>query len=206
MDLRQLAALRCLYILSSARPAGSGPSASTLELMNTSNAIAAVVLAVASLTAGAATDADSLCPKLPPNSGLTWSYSQGPDFGVCYAEKKGVPSTGLIGVYLGFHPSFTPTAATFAGQGRIEGAVVRWHHKVPEGDEFKVGLEALHELGRETSHIWLLASDAPKLEALRVLAEGLSFRGGAVSSNQALEPTRVGMPPLTAQLQRCAAS
>ena len=30
MDLRQLAALRCLYIFSSAQPAGSGPSASTL--------------------------------------------------------------------------------------------------------------------------------------------------------------------------------
>src|SRR5690606_24691961 len=25
------------------------------------------------------------CPVLPPDSGMTWSYQQGPDFGVCYA-------------------------------------------------------------------------------------------------------------------------
>lgn len=81
----------------------------------------------------------------------------------------------MIGVYLGFNPSFTPSAATFESQSRMEGVEIRWHRMVPDYAEFKVGLETLHQVGRLTSHIWVLADDAQTLAELRQVAEGLSF-------------------------------
>lgn len=145
--------------------------------MHTRCTLVAVLLALVALLARAEPSAESLCPVLPPKSGLTWSHSPGPDFGVCYAEKKSKPSAGLIGVYLGFHPNFAPNAATIEREGRMEGAVVHWHRKVPKNVEFTVGLETLHEVGHTTSHIWVVATDVQSLDTLRVVAEGLSFKG-----------------------------
>jgi len=146
--------------------------------MNMRAGTIAIGLVVAALSARAESNGDSPCPSLPATSGLTWTYSRGPDFGVCYAEKKGLPSAGLIGVYLGFHPSFTPTAATFVREGQLEGSVIRWHSKVPTDAEFQLGIETLHDLGRLTSHVWVMANDVQSLDALRIVAEGMSFKGG----------------------------
>src|SRR3546814_14312583 len=39
------------------------------------------------------------CPVLPADSGMTWSYKHGPDFGVCYAvdSSTGKDAFGKIG-------------------------------------------------------------------------------------------------------------
>src|SRR3546814_14285420 len=41
------------------------------------------------------------CPVLPADSGMTWSYKQGPDFGVCYAVDSS-PGKDAFGIYLGY--------------------------------------------------------------------------------------------------------
>jgi hypothetical protein len=110
---------------------------------------------------------------LPPESGLSWTFKRGPDFDVCYAEQKEGPWAGVIGVYLGFAPSFVPNEETFAREGRMDGVSIRWHRKTSTA--FKFGLEALRERGNEKDHIWVMANDEPKLDALRRIAENFTF-------------------------------
>jgi hypothetical protein len=140
--------------------------------MNFLNIAVAGIVTFIAAAASAAPNAESQCPKLPAKSALKWTYSQGPDFDVCYAKH----TAGLIGVYLGFHPNFHPTAETFVRESQMDGSVIRWHRKTPKTLEFKVGLETLYELGPDQGHIWVLASDAENLDVLRLVAEGLSFK------------------------------
>src|SRR3546814_1588340 len=60
------------------------------------------------------------CPVLPADSGMTWSYKQGPDFGVCYAVDS---STGkdAFGIYLGYAPKFDPSHGNAIGAGNVGG-------------------------------------------------------------------------------------
>ena len=138
-----------------------------------------LVLGIGALVVSAASSqpaADARCPALPPSSGLSWSYSEGPDFGVCYARNPGNPAAGLIGVYLGFAPSFRPSGASIAQDGRMDGNTVHWYNKATAGSGFKVGLETLYELKSGTSHVWILANDRPRMDELRAVAEGLIFK------------------------------
>ena len=144
--------------------------------MNVRNALFVGIGALVVSAASAEPAADAQCPVLPPSTGLSWSYTEGPDFGVCYARQRGKPAAGLIGVYLGFAPSFSPNGATFVQDGRMDGNSVHWYRKAAEGSGFKVGLETLHQLKSGTSHVWILANDKPRMDELRDVAERLSFK------------------------------
>ena len=134
------------------------------------------LLAVVSLGAAAESEADRWCPTLPADSEMVWTYSRGPDFGVCYTERKEGGAHGLIGVYLGFHPNFTPSEATFLRDGSIDREKVEWHRKRPESSEFIVGVETLHNLNSQLAHVWVLASDQQLLQKLVATSERITFR------------------------------
>src|SRR3546814_1321592 len=62
------------------------------------------------------------------DSGMTWSYKQGPDFGVCYAVDS---STGkdAFGIYLGYAPKFDPSHGNAIGAGNVGGRKVKWYER-----------------------------------------------------------------------------
>src|SRR3546814_20325840 len=64
------------------------------------------------------------CPVLPADSGMTWSYKQGPDFGVCYAVDS---STGKdeFGIYLVYAPKFDSSHGKAIGAGNVGGRKVK---------------------------------------------------------------------------------
>jgi hypothetical protein len=143
-------------------------------IMHVGNLICATILACIASAATADEAADQACPKLPANSGFTWTYQRGPDFGVCYAEKAGNPQQ-KIGVYIGFAPDFQPDQKQILQKGRIGAAVVQWYRKQTTGERFKVGAETLYSRGQTINHIWLLAADQPSLVSLITLSESLDF-------------------------------
>jgi hypothetical protein len=118
--------------------------------------------------------ADQRCPKLPANSGFTWTYQRGPDFGVCYAGKAG-DSTQVIGVYAGFAPDFRPDKKKMIRQGKIGTDAIQWYRKQTMDKKFKVGAETLYSRGQTINHIWVLAQDEQSLSALLSLSESLDF-------------------------------
>ena len=111
---------------------------------------------------------------MPANSGFTWTYQRGPDFGVCYAGKAG-DSTRVIGVYAGFAPDFQPDPKQILRQGKIGADVVHWYKKQAMDKQFKVGAETLYSRGQTINHIWVLAQDEQSLSALISLSESLTF-------------------------------
>lgn len=132
------------------------------------------ILACFASSASADDAADQRCPKLPANSGFTWTYQRGPDFGVCYAGKAGDP-TQVIGVYAGFAPDFQPDPKKIIQQGKIGTDVIQWYRKQAMDKEFKVGAETLYSRGQTINHIWLLAQDEASLSSLITLSESLNF-------------------------------
>lgn len=134
----------------------------------------ALTLGMSVVPSGRATEAD-LCPALPANSGLAWQLSKGPDFSVCYAVPVKQPAGGVIGVYLGFHPSFKPEEATALRPGIIGGEPITWYVKQPGSSTFAVGAEAIHQLKPHVAHIWVLAPSQPELVKLIQTAEQLRF-------------------------------
>src|SRR5262245_54015502 len=66
-----------------------------------------LALALAATAANGARTAETTCPVLPSNSGVTWSYREGPDFDVCYALAA-KSKVSIFGVYLGNWPQFDP--------------------------------------------------------------------------------------------------
>jgi len=137
--------------------------------------IFSVLLACSIAAPAAENPADQRCPKLPETSGFVWQYSRGPDFDVCYAENK--DAAQLIGVYLGFAPSFQADPKLLLRDGKIGADVVHWYKKQPKDGGFNAGAETLLQSGKLTSHVWLLAKDEASLDRLLKLAESLSFVG-----------------------------
>src|SRR5690606_11508395 len=67
-----------------------------------------------------------VCPTLPEEAGLEWTYHEGPDFDVCYANVRGSDNLAF-GIYLGSAPSFHPERAARIGKGKVAGRRVTWH-------------------------------------------------------------------------------
>jgi len=115
------------------------------------------------------------CPSLPANSDLAWQLSEGPDFSVCYATSAKRPTSGTIGVYLGFHPNFEPKEGQALRSGTIENTPVTWYRKQPASPAFTVGAETIHSLNPHVAHIWVLAPSQQELVKLMETAEQLRF-------------------------------
>ncbi len=142
--------------------------------MHVGNLICATILVCIASSATADDAAAERCPKLPANSGFTWTYQRGPDFGVCYAGKAG-DSTQVIGVYAGFAPDFQPDPKKIIRRGKIGTDDVQWYRKQTMDKQFKVGAETLYSRGQAINHIWVLAQDEQSLSALISLSESLTF-------------------------------
>jgi hypothetical protein len=118
------------------------------------------------------------CPILPADSALTWTYQQGPDFGVCYAVDSATKKDAF-GIYLGFAPSFHPESAKTIGRGNVGGHRIKWYARDPSNDPSEFSRETLVRLDRQGSvaHVWVTA------ESQQQLASDLRFLVGCTSDD-----------------------
>jgi hypothetical protein len=135
-----------------------------------------VLLAICGAGAAHADLAADSCPVLPPNSGLTWSYQGGDDFGICYASVAGSAAT-VIGVYFGNAPAFDPARATVVGPGNVGGRQVVWyrHDSAAAGDAF--GLQTLVAVNaRYVAHVWVTADSQAQLDQRLSILRLIAFK------------------------------
>ena len=126
-------------------------------------------------TARADMAADS-CPVLPPDSGLTWAYQGGDDFGVCFATARGSAAT-VIGIYFGNAPTFDPSRATPVSTGNVGGREVVWyrHDSAAAGDA--LGLQTLVYVSRRyVAHVWVTADSQALLQQRLGILKLIAFK------------------------------
>jgi hypothetical protein len=120
-----------------------------------------------------------VCPSLPANSGLEWTYSEGPDFDVCRASIRGSESLAF-GIYLGNHPSFHPDRSDHIGNGKVASRRVSWYRQEPNDSDSAFSRQTLLTLDRKlgyVAHIWVTAdTEQQLLDRLSVL-ERIVFKG-----------------------------
>jgi hypothetical protein len=135
----------------------------------------AVLLLLGFASTARADRADS-CPALPANSGLTWTYQGGDDFGVCFASDGG-PQATVIGIYFGNAPTFDPSRATAVAAGDVGGREVTWyrHDSAAGGDAF--GLQTLVYVSRRyVAHVWVVADSQAQLQQRLAILKLIKFR------------------------------
>ena len=117
------------------------------------------------------------CPTLPAGSGVSWTYQQGPDFGVCYAVDSATKKDAF-GVYLGFAPSFHPESAKAIQAGNVGGRKITWYQRAPSSDPSAYSRETLVELDRQGSvaHVWVTASSKQQLAQRLSVLRRLQFK------------------------------
>jgi len=126
----------------------------------------------------AATRSVEVCPTLPADSNAQWTYSEGPDFDVCYAHE---PSSDEIvfGIYLGNHPSFHPKRADRIGKGRVGGIRVVWYKRDPDDTNAAFSRQTLLTLGPEMgymAHLWVAADTEQHLHDRLSVLERIRFK------------------------------
>ncbi|MFZ2236925.1 MAG: hypothetical protein WAV67_11185 [Dokdonella sp.] len=115
---------------------------------------------------------------MPPNSGLEWSYHEGPDFDVCYASFVG-GGARAFGVYLGNFPSFSPEHATVVGNGKIAGRKVKWYRQETADDSSSLARQTLLTLDEKSgyvAHIWVTADTEQQLKDRLAILERITFK------------------------------
>jgi hypothetical protein len=135
----------------------------------------AVLAFLLQASAASAQPADN-CPSLPPNSGVSWHFQQGPDLGVCYAVDL-VTKKDVFGVYLGFAPDFRPDPAKLAAKGVIGGHSVDWYRRDPSKEPSKFSRETLVKLDPQGSvaHVWVTANSEQQLVGRLAVLSHLDF-------------------------------
>jgi hypothetical protein len=123
------------------------------------------------------------CPTLPPDSGLEWSYREGPDFDVCYARHS-AGKADAFGIYLGFHPSFDPTKGHEGGE-MVAGKEVVWHRGFGNCGQSQspvwqtvLALGPRHEPYAPVAHSWVDASEELRLRLYLTILECIVFKKG----------------------------
>jgi len=142
--------------------------------VKTNLAVAALILFISDAYAEPADH----CPTLPSGATLHWEYSQGPDFGVCYALASGSKDTAF-GIYLGNFPSFNPEHATRVGSGIVGGRDVVWyrHGTGAAADRYsRDTIVTLDEKRRYLAHIWVLAVSEQQLQERLSILGRIRFR------------------------------
>ena len=138
-----------------------------------------LVLVVLLLAAPAAfADSTDACPTLPADSGLKWTYQDGPDFGVCYASLVDTEQS-VFGIYLGNHPSFHPEHSTMIGKGRVAGRRIDWYRQDASDDDSPFARQTLLTLdgkGGYVAHVWVTANNEQELQARLAILERLVFK------------------------------
>jgi hypothetical protein len=140
---------------------------------------AACLAALALGCCAALAQADDLavvsCPVLPADSGLTWTYQGGDDFGVCYAAAAAADTTA-IGIYFGNAPTFDPARATPVSPGNVGGRHVVWYRRDAAGG----GVLSLQTLvavnARYVAHVWVTADSEAQLQQRLLILTLVKFR------------------------------
>ena len=118
------------------------------------------------------------CPKLPADSGLEWTYHEGPDFDVCYASLVGT-KTSAFGIYLGNHASFSPKRSALVGKGKVAGQRVKWYRQGAADGDAPLARETLLTLNKErgyVAHIWVAADTEQQLQDRLAVLEAIEFK------------------------------
>ena len=118
-----------------------------------------------------------ICPTLPSDAQLQWSYSQGPDFDICRAMRG---KQQVFGMYLGDHPKFHPDERQRAEKGAIGGFDVIWYN-VPSNDPSRpISRATLLPLGLRRSseilHFWVFAANPDELRQAFAILERIQFK------------------------------
>jgi hypothetical protein len=144
--------------------------------------VAALALLVLLPSVAASAPSDERCPTLPPESGLEWSYSEGPDFAVCYA-KHSASKADAFGIYLGFHPSFDPGAGTKVATGVVAGKEVVWYRGFGNDGQSQssvwqtvLALAPRQKFSAALAHVWVNASDQTRLRLHLTILERIAFK------------------------------
>ncbi len=119
-----------------------------------------------------------VCPSLPANSGLEWTYSEGPDFDVCRAYVRGSESLAF-GIYLGNHPSFHPGRSDHIGNGKVASRRVTWYRQGPNDSDSAFFRHTLLTLDGKTgyvAHIWVAADTEQQLRGRLSVLESIVFK------------------------------
>ncbi|MCR6496757.1 hypothetical protein LJB71_11420 [Thermomonas sp. S9] len=119
-----------------------------------------------------------VCPALPPESGLEWTYSEGPDFDVCRASALGSEDLAF-GIYLGNHPSFHPERTSRIGKGTVAGRRVAWYRQDPGDSGSAFSRQTLLTLDRKwgyVAHIWVAADTEQELHDRLSVLERIVFK------------------------------
>lgn len=118
-----------------------------------------------------------VCPKLPADAQLQWSYTKGPDFDVCQAMRG---KQQIFGVYLGNHPSFRPVEGLRAEKGKIGKHDVTWYN-VPSTDASRpISKQTLLTLSQrpdaQVAHVWVLGANANELNQGLAILQRVQFK------------------------------
>ena len=118
------------------------------------------------------------CPTLPADSGMVWTYSEGPDFDVCRASAPGSEEIAL-GIYLGNAPSFLPVRATRIGRGKVAGRRVTWHRMDSSDSGSTFSRQTLLTLSRKwgyVAHVWVGAETQQQMLDRLAVLERIAFK------------------------------
>ena len=119
-----------------------------------------------------------VCPTLPANSGLEWTYSEGPDFDVCRASAPGSKDL-VFGIYLGNHPSFHPERSSRIGKGKIAGRRVAWYRQESSDSNSAFSRQTVLTLHRKwgyVAHVWVAADTGQQLQDRLSVLERIVFK------------------------------
>ena len=157
----------------------SGPPHLRLPLMSNVRAPMKHIPMLAALLMNAPALAErgaEVCPLLPPGSGLTWTYADGADFGVCYASAPGSKAT-VFGIYLGNAPSFDPARATRVAAGHIAGKEVIWYRRDSYSGIAPLARQTVIAItNRYIAHIWVNADTEAQLQERLSILERIAFK------------------------------
>jgi hypothetical protein len=120
-----------------------------------------------------------VCPTLPSDSGLEWTYHEGPDFDVCRAFPPGSEDLAF-GIYLGNHPSFHPERSNRIEKGKVAGRRVTWYRQEQNDSNSAFSCQTLLTLDRKwdyVAHIWVAADTEQKLLDRLSVLERIVFKG-----------------------------
>jgi hypothetical protein len=140
--------------------------------------VPAPVTEPATTTVPAPAPADTACPQLPANAGLTWEYHATGDSDLCRALRA--DGSEAFGLYISPKPNFEPERSNREESGRIDGQEIDWYSAelaAQPGVKARETVLALPD-GR-SAHIWVQAPNTEVLAAAIQQAQSIHFTSAA---------------------------
>lgn len=122
------------------------------------------------------------CPRLPADSGLSWSQRGNDAFLICSAVAA--DGTEAFGISLSADSAFQPRRANREERGVVAGRDIRWYRAEVGAQPDVLVRETLVELDRgRVAHIWMRTLSEEDLRRTMGLVERLDFSDSRVTSN-----------------------